>query len=432
VKPLLDCSVPHNWGVGAVEIAEAALANRVFELRQASLLFRDGSYAEYPGNATVSSRSFDKDWTDSAQPFDVHIGLKRLSERERNVAVIGVDTNTAALNRRFITPAEPEEMGDLYADGPAAKVRRLTLLLRIFWAAELEHMEDYDTIQVARLVRDGDRVVLAGNFIPPCFALSGSEVLTRLLKDLRDEIAGRSRQLEQYKSPREMRKSEFDASYMVYLLALRSLNRYAPVLFHLTETSRVHPWLVYGVMRQLVGELSSFSERYNLLGESSDGGPALPPYNHENLAQCIVAAKSLVTNLLNDLTVGPEFLARLERDGDIFKANLPKGFFAPRSRYYLVMRTEVPAPDVLEAFQVGAIMAAPSQIGLLTSRALPGIELINMPVAPQGLPRASYSLYFRIESLCQPWSDVEKEGAVALFWADAPEDLQAEIVVLRG
>ena len=67
----------------------------------------------------------------------------------------------------------------------------------------------------------------------------------------------------------------------------------------------------------------------------------------------------------------------------------------------------------------------------LIAHALPGLELIHMATAPQGLPRRSYSYYFRIEQISQQWEVVEREGAVALYWLDAPDDLKAEIVVLR-
>jgi type VI secretion system protein ImpJ len=67
----------------------------------------------------------------------------------------------------------------------------------------------------------------------------------------------------------------------------------------------------------------------------------------------------------------------------------------------------------------------------LIAHALPGLELIHMAVAPQGLPRRSYSFYFRIEQVSQQWEIVEHEGTISLHWLDAPEDLKAEIVVLR-
>ena len=428
MKPLVGLTTPYAWGVGELEVSQAALDNRTFEVLRIQLLFRDGSYIEFPGNAVIKPRSFDSAWINGDQPFTIHVGLRQLSDREPNVAVLNSLSEPIEVNSRFVTTTGFDEIRDLYADGPSAKVRHLNFLLKIFWEEELAQLDGYETIAVARLERDGDKVVNSSSFIPPCFTVAGSSFLTKTIKDLRDEIAGRTRQLELYKSPREMQKAEFDASYMVYLLALRSLNRYAPLLFHFTETMQVHPWTVYGLLRQIIGEFSSF----NLLGESLDGTSNLPPYAHEDLGKCMSAARMLIESLLNEITIGPEFVISLERQDATFSAELPRGFFGQRHRYYLVTRTEADSDELLAAFQMEAKLGSRNEIGVLVRRALPGVELIHLPAAPQGLPRRSFSRYFRIEPLCAPWAGVESDGTVALNWTNAPEDLNVELVALRG
>ncbi len=430
-KPLYEHGLPHFWGVSGLQIAESALANRSFELLAGTLLFPDGTFVELPGNALVRARSFDGAWVEGDRPFTVHVGIKKLHQSERNVTVLRSFDDLAGVNSRFVTRVDPEAVNDLYSDGPAAQVKSLTCLLQVFWEHELAELDGYVTMPVARLERDGETIRLSEHFIAPCYCLSGSAPLLKVVRDIRDEVAGRTRQLEEYKSPREIQKSEFDASYMVYLLALRSLNRYVPVLFHYAEARQLHPWVVYGTLRQLVGELSSFSDRVGMLGESADGDPPLPAYDHGDLAKCMTAAHTLITRLLNEITIGPELLVHLDPEGDLFVADLPRKFFGPRNRFYLVMRTEADAETTLRAFDAEAKLAARAQLPVLVSRALPGVELIHMPVAPQGLPRRSYSFYFRIEPVSEQWEFVEKEANVALYWADAPEDLKVELVVLR-
>ncbi len=79
------------------------------------------------------------------------------------------------------------------------------------------------------------------------------------------------------KRDRGIHTAEFGSRDMVYLLALRSLNRYIPQLFHLSESTG-HPWTVYGLLRQLIGELSSFSEQFTVSGDTVDGSSELPKY----------------------------------------------------------------------------------------------------------------------------------------------------------
>ena len=431
-KPLLESGVPYFWGVGDLEIVPGQLANNVLELTQATLLFRDGTYVEFPGNTLIAPRSFEGAWVDGDKPFTIYAGLRRLSEVEPNVTVVKALDATVDVNTRYLTTADPDEVADIYSDGPSAQVKHLNYVVRLFWESELANADHYDTVPIARLERDGDAIKQSARFIPPCFVAGASSALVRMVKEIRDSIAGRTRQLEEYKAPREMQKAEFDASYMVYLLALRSLNRYTPLLFHYTETRQVHPWQIYGTLRQLIGELSSFSERFNMLGETADGESNLPAYDHQDIGRCMGAANSLITQMLNELTIGPELLVHMQLGAEgYYEAELAKNFFGSRNRYYIVMRTETDPDEAVRSFLAEAKVGTNRQLPTLISRALPGIETLHMAAAPQGLPRRAYSIYFRIEQVSEGWADVEQQGNLAIYWSSAPSDLAMDVVVLR-
>jgi type VI secretion system protein ImpJ len=431
-KPMREAGLPYFWGVGELELVASAALNRNFEIQSAKLIFPDQTYIEYPGNCRIKPRPFAADWVEGDKPFSVYLGLKKLSSTDSNVTVVADMVEADAATTRYVSLSSPTGVADLYSSGPSAQVRSLTHVVKIFFESEIDRIQDFTLIPIARLVREGEGVKLSENFVPPCYTLSGSGVLFRLIKDLRDELTGRARQLQEYKSPNEMRKADFDASYMIFLLALRSLNRASPYLFHLTETKQVHPWLAYGILRQLIGDLSSFSERFNMLGETDDGLPGLPSYDHSDLARCFGRARTMVSQLLNEITVGPEFLTVLAYVDGYYIGQLPRNFFGQRNRFYLVLRTERTVEWVVDSVQRDVRLAAKNEMAGLISHALPGLELIHMAVAPQGLPRRSYSYYFRIEQISQQWEIVEREGEIALYWMEAPEDLKAEIVVLRS
>lgn len=433
--PLMGALQPHFWGLGGLELSAAAIANRTIEIASGKFLFQDGSYIDYPGNATISPRSFKAAWVEGDKPFMVYLGLRRLSWQEQNVTVThhaaeGETANTS-IPTRYVSPPGADEVADLYAAGPAAQVRSLYYVLRIFFADELDGLNDYNLIPIACLVRDGEAIKMSSSFVPPCYVLEGAETLVQLVKDIRDEMAARARQLNEYKSPREMQKSDFDASYMVFLLALRSLNRICPYLQHLVESRQTHPWIVYGAFRQLVGELSSFSETVDMFGETEDGLGGLPPYLHTDLGNCFARAHTLISHLLSEIAVGPEFLATFKPDGDGYAVDLPKSFFGPRTRFYLVVRSEAGPEAVVTPLLRNARLAAAGEMPKLNALALPGVELIHMPSLPQGLPRRAHSHYFRIEQASQQWEAIEREGRIALWWLDAPGDLKADIALVR-
>jgi type VI secretion system protein ImpJ len=346
------------------------------------------------------------------------------------VGVLSGSQGIADLTSRFVTPADAEEVGDLHHVGPPAQVKRLRYLLRIFWETERDQLGDYVLIPLAQLERTGDEIKLSAKFVPPALTISSSEILLNLIKEIRDAVAARAHQLEEYKRQRGVHTAEFGARDMVYLLALRSLSRYIPLLFHSTETRQVHPWSVYGMLRQLVGELSSFSTTVNLLGEAEDGTARLPAYDHWNLWGCFSAAQALVIQLLDEITAGPEYVILLAFDGTYFAGDLPPAIFEGRNRFYLVLETEADPKFVIQSLSTTVKMSSREVLPLLIARALPGVGLKHLQTPPQELPRRARSLYFQIDHHGDQWAYVQKGNNIALYWDTAPEDLKAELMVV--
>jgi len=217
---------------------------------------------------------------------------------------------------------------------------------------------------------------------------------------------------------------------MIYLLALRSLNRYVPLLFHWTDSQHVHPWILYGTLRQLIGELSSFSEKFNVMGETLDGSRLIPNYNHQNLWECFSSVQSLITQLLDEITAGPEYIINLLYDGTFFTADLKPDIFEGRNRFYLVLKTETDPADVIQSLTSIAKLGSRENLPLLIARSLSGIKVEHLPSPPQELPRRGNCIYFRIDHNNDLWQQVEKGHNIAISWDTAPEDLGAELMVV--
>lgn len=421
---------PHLWGTGDIEIQKAALGNRSFDLLRGEFLFPDMTYVVFPGNALIEARSFDDAWVEGGKPFTVFVGLRKWNGAGENVTVLSSLANLSDVTTRFVTTADPEEAQDLHQGGPPAQVKRLHYVLKLFWETERDQLGDYVLIPVAQLERAGEEITLSEHFVPPCLTISSSGLLVKLVKEIRDEIAARGHQLESYKHERGIHTAEFGARDMVYLLALRSLNRYVPLLFHLTESQQVHPWTVYAILKQLIGELSSFSERVNVMGELEDGTRPLSNYDHRCLWECFSGAQALVTQLLDEITAGPEYMILLAYDGTYHAAELSPTIFEGRNRFYLVFETEGDPQSVLQSLETMAKLGSRESLPILIARALPGIRLEHLPTPPQELPRRAHSIYFRIDHHSDQWAQVERGHNIALYWDAAPEDLKVELMVV--
>ena len=432
LQPLLAYSHPHLWGVANLQVQEAGLGNKTFEVVNGEFVFPDGTYAVFPGNAILAPRSFDEAWVEADKPLTVYLGLRKISSVENNVTVVDSLDNPGEPNTRYVTPANPQETPDLHAEGPSAQVKYLYYVLRIFWETEKDALDNFHLIPLARLERSGGEIRLSPQYVPPCPTMAASGWLATVIKDVRDQVISRCRQLEEYKRPQEMASMEMDSGFMVVLMALRSLNRYVQPLYQMTETKHVHPWTVYGLLRQIIGELTTFSEHYTATGETLDGKRALPAYDHLDLWACFSAAHRLIAELLDGITVRPGRMIRLEFDGSAFSAQLPEQIFKPRNRYWLSLRTEASPDAVVQAVAHLAKLGSRQTLASLIARALTGLPLEHSATPPPGLPRRSGANYFRIDTTSTLWAEVEETGNIAFSWDGAPDDLVVELIVLGG
>jgi type VI secretion system protein ImpJ len=430
--PLYQTAAPYFWGVSALEISEDALDARMFEVRLARLVLRDRTYVDFPGNAVIQPRSFDNIWLDMDKPLEVYLGIRKLSTVTGNVTEVDSLLNAGGVSTRLVSVNDPEEVPDLYANGPTASIPSVVQVVRVFFGQELASLDDYELIQVAQLSRDNAAIRLVPRYIPPCYAMQGDARLVDILKDIRDDMVGRLRQLQEYKVPREAQRMDLDPDYLVLLQAVQSLNRYVPAVLHLAETPTVHPWQVYGLLRSIIGELSSFSDRYDFLGKRDNRDEGVLSYDHEKLGDCFLSARQLINALLNEITIGPAFLVVLEPQGLYRVGKIPAEYFTRRNRFYLVTHTNMPVAKGVDSFTKVARLASLDALATIIDHALPGADLIEIANPPQGLPRRPDSRYYRIEQMSDAWDAVEQTGHIGLFWPDAPSDLRAEIVVLRG
>ncbi len=429
-SPYQSYQSPHFWGVGKLKIQEASLGNLTLDILNGEFLFPDNTFVSFPGNALLEARSFSEDWIDGGKPLGAILGLRKWNSGGENVTVLSSLEDIRGVATRFVTTTEPEEAQDLHQGGPPAQVKRLYYVLKLFWENEEDQLGDYNLIPLTKLERSGDKILLSQRFFPPCLAITASIPLTNLITEIRDQLASRSNQLEAYKRERGIQSAEFGARDMVFLLALRSLNRYVPILFHLTESQPVHPWKVYGIIRQIIGELSSFSESVNVMGETLDEKTKTPAYDHRKLWECFSTAQSVLIQLLDEITAGPEYMLQLHYDGAYYATELPAAMFEGQNRFYFVIETDNEPEKVLQSISSLAKVGSRETLPILIARALSGIGLTHLSNPPQELPRRARSLYFQIDHHGEQWMQVQRGYNLAVFWDTAPEDIKIELMVV--
>lgn len=431
--PLRRIAAPYFWGVVDLRINEGALNHENFEVHSGSFLFPEGGLVSFPENAVLPSRNYGRAWEDRQKPFFVYIGLKRMDPGGNNVSVVSGEAQGHAAKTRFFTTPDPVSMKDLYGDGPEAQVAPLTYVLKIFFEKEIEEARNYETMPVACLEQDGEEIRLSSDYAPPCLHLSSSPMLLRTVMAIRDELAGRVRQLEEYKTPVGEQNVEIDTRSIPYRMTLMLLSQYTPSLFHMVDTLQVHPFAVYGVLRQIIGGISFLTEEVNFLGENREGESLVPPYIHTEPGRCFSRAHALIVRILNQITIGAELLVHVpyHREQGMYMEDIPEQFFEKGHVYYLSLFSETPVEEFQENFLQFAKMGSKKAVTDFIEHALPGMKVTPLKMRPEGIPRRPNASYFRIDQRAPQWEDIRRTKSFAMIWEAAPEDLRVELIGLR-
>ncbi len=422
---------PWLWGIRALEVNDIALNTQMLEITRLDMRCPDGTLATFPGNATLAPRSFREVWTTPECPLMVYAGLAPFREEGGN-AFGTDDPESAPAHCRYTAPLEPEQIPDLYGGGPAADVRTMRLRLRLLFNDEGAG-ENVLRIPLLRLKLEGARVLADSAYIPPCLELGASPLLQRMARDVRDTLLARCKQLEEYKvTPSDSSFSAISSMQGMTLFSILGvLSRNAPELEQWLEAPHAHPWQIYLLLCRLVGELSVFSSGLSPLGESTQGGRALPLYDHEALFDCFQAARDIIVRLVNTLVIGPAYTFILENNNGILRTTLPQEACAPGYAYWLLLRSQ--HTDALhDSITQLAKLAPESMLHTVVTQALPGVRMRKEEQPPAGLPRRKDTVYLRIDTGDTLWQQILSSRTLAFTLPESPDDLLAQLTLIQG
>ncbi|HEX9869690.1 MAG TPA: type VI secretion system baseplate subunit TssK [Candidatus Tectomicrobia bacterium] len=425
---------PFCWGVKSLVINEPALRNFMFEIELCELVTWDGTIVRFqgetlPSNARIVPRSFEPALDPGGRPLGVFLGLKRRQWEEDNVYVRREPgRNEAAGEKQRRYSLQELETPDLFAEnGQNSSLQYLMHEVRLLFDQDTAvHSEDYELVKIAEVLRaaEAQGAVLSKRYIPPSLSVHTSPVLAGILKEIRDLLTAKGREFTEYKRQHRIQTMEMGARETAYLLIMQMLNRYIPLFHHHLEVQETHPSVLYALLRQLVGELSTFSETISVLG-----GP-LPAYRHDQLWECFDAAIQVAKELLNELTKGPEYVVPLVFDGEYFAANLERRFFEGNNHYYLSIKVDIPPRDLERLLTETGKVCSREEMDPLRQRALPGLMARYLEKPPEELPRRAHSSYFELDHHGNLWKRIEQRQNIAVFCQLPPEQTEMQLMVI--
>jgi type VI secretion system protein ImpJ len=424
---------PWFWGVRKIDLDKGALAAGALALARFSGIFPDsGVWIDIPGNAVCAGRILNYEDSAADEQLLVYAGLARLYPGQANVTMAESPENFAQIATRYGLLTNQEAMNDLYENAPPAQARTLTHVVRLVLETEKETAGDMLLMPVARLFRQGKLFVEDESYAPPALFMEDSPLLWSLLREIRDRTIAKTGQLDSYKSlaQRSYLPSEMTALFMI----LSALSRFSARLDLALEGKRLPLWQGYALLREMVGELSVFSQEYNPLGKRYDSREAPTPYDHYNPAPAFVFLRDLLLRMLNSLAAGPRYMIAFSDVPPFKKVEIKPNILdnvKSGDEYWLLLRSNsFHLENMTASIDKQLKLAASGNMGAILSHALPGIPLNRQKNPPLGVGRQEGAVYLRIDQSSPLWADVPRQRELSLSWRDAPDDLEAFFVVV--
>jgi type VI secretion system protein ImpJ len=180
----------------------------------------------------------------------------------------------------------------------------------------------------------------------------------------------------------------------------------------------------------LIGEMTTFSERISVTGTLDDGTVLVPAYRHQELWHCFSSAQSLVTQLLDEITAGPEYMMPLLFDGTYYATDLPPAIFEGRNRFFLALGNGFGSPG-RDGFRGADRQIQLPGISADSNCPFPAGNQTHLPAGTTSGTAAAgqYPLFSDRPSwrALGPGSEWPQPG---IYWDAAPEDLKAELMAV--
>ncbi|MBI0278596.1 type VI secretion system baseplate subunit TssK (plasmid) [Hafnia alvei] len=424
----LRLAQPFNHGLIDVSINCMALSDYVVSVEQIRFIMPSGTLLSLPGNCRIEIRNFRDMWKQRDQPLTIWLALRRFDPQHSNATTLKKEHD--CVGTRWVNTGEDRVMKDIYDHAPDAAVARICYNIRLLSDTEKDEAVDCECLPLARLRHENDRVILDPAFSPPAVTLFGSTNLEKLIDAIYFDLSARARKLEEYKRSEHLVNDSDRGDQIIQLLAMRSLNRVLPLLKNWSLARKIHPWQVYNLLCQLIGELSSFNDSCTFEGQWHDGEDSLQAYDHNRLLGCFDSARKTLVTLLNGLVLEDNTYITLENDlHGIFTGSFDQAKSQHAETILLLLRSPGMPMENRQLKNVGGMkLASRKIIEALIQHALPGIPMSLSRQPPRGVPNRADSHYFIVERDSELWEKATKNNAISFYWPDMPDDLQVQLI----
>ncbi|MFT8417247.1 MAG: type VI secretion system baseplate subunit TssK [Acetobacter sp.] len=395
------------WGVFTLGIDETLLPLGKIGLSNGSLVFPDGTLAEFPtGQSAPEPLQITQDMADL--PVWLCVALRSGDGNET-----GDECRLTATQVMLRDTADEGSVADV-------KVGYPTIFLMAAHTVP-DNCVGVPLCRVHKLTPDGV-ITLDTDYAPPSLRTGAHPLFARLAREVQGILSGRANMLARRLEPS---KGGYEVSDLADFALLQLINSMEPVFQWFAQDQDRRPVELYEHLLKLVAALATF-------GRQTRRPPELPMWSFHNPGQCLRELVELLRVSLGQLSVDTATPIPLEHRA----TGLWVGMVADRTLFdnarFVLMASGSLDPEQLRRLLPGMTkIAAAENIQEIINLQLPGVPLSPLPVAPRELPYRWGTVYLELDRASALWAQLQSSAAMVVHIGSVIPDLKLELWALR-
>lgn len=412
-RQLVLCAEGHFWGFHALALDAGSLAIGKVAIASASGVMPDGTAFSFPGVSDAPS----------VLAISENVKAKRillcLPVYRPGSEEVSFDDDGRSLARFRVSDEEVADQNSV--GGDPAPIQTAHLRLRLL--PEDEVPEGWMTLGVCQVTerRNDLSVALDDSHIPPLVVTHESPLLAGFLRELAGLLHHRGEAL----AARLSAPGRGGVSEVADFLMLQLVNRYEPLVVHMSQLRTLHPERLYAELLALAGDITTFTRDTRRPGE-------YPPYAHDTLSACFLPLMADLRRSLSMVLEQNAFQIELmERAYGVRVAVIANPELIKTATFVLAVAAELPGEQVRKQFPAQVKIGPVERIRDLVNLHLPGVGLRPLPVAPRQIPYHAGNNYFELDTSSEFWRGLERSGGLAMHIAGDFPGLKLELWAIR-
>lgn len=407
-----------DWGFIEIVTNNDDITGGSFSLISCKGIMPDGLPFEIPEtDNTPETRAIGEHFSHSAKKLDVYLGIPVERKDAANCRPIGERSGRETRYLSDFISINDENTGENKREIPIGRKN-----FKILFAGEL--IDDYTCIKIAELnLNDAGLYEIREDYIPPCLYLSSSKRLMTIVRSLLDKLSGQSSTLSQQISQKSATQYEFHARDLTNFGLLSSINSFIPILSHFYQQAKVHPELLYRVLAQFAGALTTFSTEITARD--------IPSYSHTDLERTFGTLEQLINQLLG--ITGPAKCIQVplrKMSESLVQGEIIEDLLE-RAQFFLAASANVPQAQLQNMLPQVVKIGPPDKIDYLIKMALRGITISHTGRPHPDIPIKVGYEYFKLDNTGDLWDQIRKLKAIAIYFPAGIPGLKLDLLAVK-